>query len=277
MADDQTPSPAEPASNWQDSLPENIREWDEVKNSDSPDKFWDQIANHRSMIGQSIRVPSEDASAEAMQEFYGKLTSKVPGLMPTPDPENPEAMQAAFRALGAPEDAAGYEMPALDDVEWDQDRVELLREAALKQGLTTSQFRNVIADVIAADKQALEQHQVKTAAEMDALQKEWGQAYDQKAGQAEALRKQFFPFIPEGQMGAETIKAMSQIADAMGKEAPEIGGQGPGKGKMTPGEAELRINEIMDNREHPFWNTGHPGHKAAQEKVLELQRMITPE
>ncbi len=37
---------------WYSSYPETVQAWDEVKNSDSPEKFWDQMTNMRSLIGR---------------------------------------------------------------------------------------------------------------------------------------------------------------------------------------------------------------------------------
>jgi hypothetical protein len=49
-----------------------------------------------------------------------------------------------------------------------------------------------------------------------------------------------------------------------------------GSAKLTPGEAKMRISEIMNNREHPYWVTSDPGHKAAIERMLELHKLANP-
>lgn len=269
-------APAAAPTDWREMLPESVRDWQEAKDSDSPEKFFGQMENMRGLIGQSIRIPSEEAGPDDWQKFYDKLGSKVKGLMPTPDANNPDAMRAAFKALGMPEEPTGYELPEIQGVELDSDRTEALRKAAHEFGLTAQQFKGVLGAALQMDAAALEAQANQTEAGMAALHKEWGQAFDQKAAQAEAVRKQFFGHVPEGGMGPETIKAFASLAEALGGETMEVATQVGGKGRLTPAEAEARIGEIMDNQDGPYWKHDHPGHQAAVQRVIELQRMVAP-
>jgi hypothetical protein len=64
-------------TDWKTSLPEPVQGWDEVKNSDTPDKFWDQVTNMRSHLGQSIRIPGQDAGDDDWKAFNEKMIAKV--------------------------------------------------------------------------------------------------------------------------------------------------------------------------------------------------------
>ncbi|MCK5714796.1 MAG: hypothetical protein KAH64_02455, partial [Nitrosomonadaceae bacterium] len=77
-------------NNWYDSFPESVQQWDEVQNSSGPEQFWQRITSHRQHIGQSIRIPSDEASADDMNAFYDKLQKRVPNLMPVPDIDDPD-------------------------------------------------------------------------------------------------------------------------------------------------------------------------------------------
>ena len=47
---------------------------------------------------------------------------------------------------------------------------------------------------------------------------------------------------------------------------------------MTPPDAQLALEEILGNRQHPYWNP-HMGqsHEAAKTRVLELTKLANPE
>ena len=63
----------ENTNDWREALPENVRGWDEAQNADSADAFFKQIGDLRSHLGNSIRVPSDDAGDDTRKEFFEKL------------------------------------------------------------------------------------------------------------------------------------------------------------------------------------------------------------
>jgi len=100
---------------WSAGLPENVQEWDEVRNSDTPEKFWGQVTDMRKFLGQSIRIPGENASSEDLAAFHDKLTSKVPGLTHVPDFKDAEAAGKFYSAIGRPEKQDEYKLPEIDN------------------------------------------------------------------------------------------------------------------------------------------------------------------
>jgi len=98
---------------WKDTLPEGVKDWGEVRDSKSEDSFWEQMSNMRSMMGQSIRVPTDDASKEDKAAFNQRLMEKVPNLMQKPDADNADVMDAFYNQMGRPEEAAKYDAPEL--------------------------------------------------------------------------------------------------------------------------------------------------------------------
>ena len=95
---------------WKGTLPDSVKDWNEVKEAKSADSFWEQMQNMRSFMGQSIRVPGEDASKDDKAAFNTKLMEKVPSLMQKPDFDNDEVMQAFYSQMGRPEEAEVYDL-----------------------------------------------------------------------------------------------------------------------------------------------------------------------
>ena len=130
----------ENGGNWYDSFPAEVQQWDEVTNSQSPDQFWQRITNHRQHIGQSIRIPTEDASSEDMQAFYDKIAKRAPNLMPTPEADDENAVAEVYKRLGLPENATGYGDIEGDTVAFNEGQLDQLKQLAHEAGLTKSQF-----------------------------------------------------------------------------------------------------------------------------------------
>jgi len=260
---------------WQDeALPENVREWEEAKNSETREKFFEQIGNMRSMIGRSIRIPGEDASPEDKKGFIDKVIAKAGDTL-VKRPQTDEEVIAFYRQMGMPEKDEGYVDPKFTDlpegVGVDAERLKAFKAMAHKRGLTQKQFEGLVADFIgpdlAAKGEGLKAEKV-AAAELKA---EWGDLYDRKVAQAELVRKEHFPFIPENGMDSRTVKALATLAGKIGVEGQGLrDDEQRGTGVMTRDEAKLRIAEITNNKDHPYWKASDMGHEAARRRMREL-------
>ena len=102
---------------WKATLPESLQSWDEVTNSDSPEKFWEQMSNQRKLIGDSIRIPSEEAGDDSWNAFNEKIMNKVPTLMRTPNSDDSDSINDVLKRLGKPEDVDGYKLLDITDTE----------------------------------------------------------------------------------------------------------------------------------------------------------------
>ena len=67
-------------SNWRDSLAEDLRSEPSLKDFKDINSLAKSHVSAQKMLGGSIRIPGEDASDEARQEFYSKL-SNVEGVV----------------------------------------------------------------------------------------------------------------------------------------------------------------------------------------------------
>lgn len=248
----QAPQAATGAS-WQDSLPESVRGWDEVKNSDSAEKFWGQVENMRGLIGRSLRIPSEEAGEEDWAKFRGKLKD-VPGIAMLPAGEEAEQWKEFY--------------------------------GKVPEGVRRAWFDESKGEFLSADEAAAAE--ARSAAVQDGLRdlgKEWGNAFDDNLGVAlQAVRSvdkklggTLVAALDATGIGNDPamIRAFYEIGKMLGEE-PMRGGGGSGSFAITPAEALERISEIQNNRQDPYHDAGHPKHRERVAHVHGLYEMAYP-
>lgn len=218
-------SPA-PAGSWVDTLPESVREWDEVKNSDSPEKFFEQVSNMRSMIGSSIRIPSEDAGEEARAAFIEKLKT-VDGVMMKP--QDAEQVQEFLSTLPPEARRAAYE--------------------------------NLVNDegVVEPDLQArMEEAEMAVRDGIERLQKEWGNGFERKVQSAKNAVRLLNEKMGDDRVvnmldkagvdsDPDMIALFAEIAGMLGEQPVLDSDGGVNQFAITPAEAKDRIAEIENN------------------------------
>ena len=267
---------------YSETLPETMHGWDEVKNAKTAEDFYTWVGEARSHIGQSIRIPGEDAGTEQWAAFNDKLVKKVPHLIPKPDMENAEAMTAHYRALGMPEKPEEYTMPEVENA--DMASAEPFRGIAHKHGLTQAQFKGVVADFtnaqIASAQAAIDANQEGHKA----LQTEWGADYNRRMSLATAVAKltdappAVQDALKNGHGTPEEYKWFYGLATRFkGEGANILQDMNTGPQKSTPQQAQEQLDEIFGNKEHAYWNKMDPNHAAAVKKVRELMLLKDPE
>lgn len=243
---------ASQAGSWQDSLPESIRDWDEVKNSDSPEKFWDQVSNLRSMMGRSIRIPTEDAGEDVRNAFMQKIM-EVEGVMATPD--TAEGWVETISSLGEDVQRALYQQLT---------------------GMDTFRDENV--------RQLQDDMDAKIAEGLDKLRQEWGNGFDRQVSTAKNAVKVLDQALGGNRLvkaldetGAgnhpEMIAAFAKIGEMLG-ERPVIDGVGVNTFAITPAEAKERIAEIEANP--AYWDASHPESKILRDKRSKYYEIVYP-
>lgn len=270
-------------ADWRSALPDDIRNSDSLKSVKDVPSLAKQFMDLQSHLGNSIRIPSEHASEQDRKAFYEKLTKHVPNLIPRPDPNDAEGMNALYAALGRPDDKANYEVPEVPDQingALPEERINFLRDVAHKYGLTRDQFKGVVTEVMAADAKVYEQSASSLAESRNALQREWGAAFEERSAAATKMAEitgappQLIEAIKSGAVNGDSLKWLYNLSSRMsGTGASAVNDQG--SGKMTPAEAQHRIDEIMNNRSHPYWDSHHPDNKRAINTVIELTRFAS--
>lgn len=270
---------------WRDGITdEHLRGAPGLQKFDGLDALARGYIDLEAYQGQSIRIPGEDASPEAVKEFHNRLTEKVPGLIPTPDPDNAEALGTLYRQLGQPEAAEGYKIPEIDtgDTEVDMSLADSFRGIAHEFGLSQRQYEGIIRKVTENNIRVAGENRDAHNEDQKSLHDEWGLAYDDNRKAALNVAKQtgapqdLITAIEKRTASAATLKWLFDIHKQSGGEGLNFGRE-RGSGALAPGEAQAKIDEIMSNREHPYWNAQHPGNKAAVQRMLELQKAANPE
>lgn len=231
-------------------------------------------------LGSINDIPSLAKSYIHAQKMVGKDKIIIPDQFATPEDWNKQV----WSKLGLPESADKYEFKAPEGT--DPAFLSKFKEFALKGGILPKQaeglfdfYTNYTKEVIQA--QDNENKQMFDSAVAD-LKKEFGTAYEKKLGVAsnffntvaDDATKKLFQETGLGNNPA-VIKLFAKIA-AMNGEDQFVPSHEKGNLGLTPAEAQTKINEIMGNKEHPYFNKQHPNHANAVAEVGKLFAMQSP-
>lgn len=240
--------------NWYDSLPQDMREDQNITKFESVEVMAKSWLNAQRLIGaDKITMPQTD-------EDWGGV----------------------FDKLGRPKDASGYELKAAEGVEVNAEMQQSFLTKAHEIGLLPKQAQAL------ADWQ-IEQGQAVTEAstqadeatlneKMTGLKTEWGQAFDQNVGIAQRAINEFATDADKDFMNNAVIDgvkigdhpAMAKLFHNIGKSMMESGKlEGTGNEQaMTPTEMQDQIDSLMG---HPaYTDRKHPEHKQVARQVTQL-------
>ncbi len=255
-------------------LPESIHDWNEVKESDTPEKFWDQMTNLRSKIGTGLYQPGKDAGNEDWDKFTNKAIDLSNGkLMPMPNLEDEEQRNILYKTLGKPNEAKDYEFEKIEGVDdLPDERREFIANAAFNLNLTKSQLKALDKVVRTADGEANNQLREKFTGEIRDLKQEWGMASDDRMHQAIKVAKVFFPQLGDSPtLSAAEIKSFYSLSKQLGGKSTEFADQNDsGNNQLSPDDATVKISEVMNNKDHPYHKVSDPGHQVAVKLMRNL-------
>lgn len=274
----------EGTTDWKTGLPDDLRANPALADFKDVGALAKSFVDTQTYVGNSIRVPGADASDEDRSGFIQKLTDKAPELMIRPDFNNEEQSREFFRTLGMPEEPSGYKVPEIEGVDLPEERVQFLQKIAHEAGVTDGQFQKFVSKALEADATSMAAFNATQKEAMVALRNEWGLAYEERISAAKKVATatgappELISSIEAEKVGADTYKWLFQVSKQLGAEGVVVGNQGnPPSTHITPDEASNRINEMMNNREHPYWNASHPDHTAAVKKMVELMQYKHPD
>ena len=259
---------------WYAGLPEDMHH--QVEKFETVEDLAKGYTNAESMIGGSIRIPSEDAEQGQWDQFKDKLTD-VPGIAMMPGEEDEQGWDNLYSKLGKPSDINEY---GIDDAAFAQ--------VAHANHLTKSQAQQLYRAYVGEEQQRQESRQVQVASMMEELKQEWGAEFESKgkqAGQAvQFLDKKIkadgklTDALREPGMGDNPllIKALVAIGDMLGekqiaaKDTSNVFG-------VAPGEARERAMGIIGDLKDAYHDASHPNHKTRVEHVQRLMEIAHPE
>lgn len=269
-------------TSWIDQISEDYR--DSFKDYKSLDDVAKSYKSLEAMVGNSVRIPTEGASKEQMDEFYSKLTT-IPGVTRLPNPEDPESMNQFYQSLGRPETSEGYKLELGEGVEIDESAMKNFKDLAHSIGLTNEQA-NKLAEFESARYKAYEENLTESRIEAEKiLKEEWGNDYNARLTGAKEvinLYKDRYPEaiqdLIEGPAGNNPafLSMLSELYGSL-KETGTIDANTQASYGKTPEQAKLEIEDIMNNSAHPYNDENHVGHAEAVAAMQKLFQSAYPE
>lgn len=268
--------------NWKDSINEEIRGDDLLKDVQSLDDLAKGYVHAQRTIGGMVRIPGEDAGEEQLNEFYSKL-EKIPGVVRF-DAENPESI---LTKLGKPESSDKYEIKLdIDDNLWDNSQLDSFKGVAHEAGLTNAQLNKLLDfEKARIDQGVLQSQEARSSAEK-VLKDQWGADFTARMEGAKAAISVYAEKFPEaadalinGPAGNNPafLSMLSELGGVLQEKGhPNL--QSKGTYGTTPQEALAQIDEIMSNPAHPYHDKSQPDlRQRAVEKVNALYNIAYPD
>ena len=275
----QAPEAAQAATNTNEAswYSEDFSDLIESKGFKSADDVLKSYKNLEAMTGNSVRIPSDDASPEAKAEFLEKIKDMDEILI--------KGSEDFYTKLGRPEDSSEYDFK--DVIEQDlyanvpglDAELQDFQSIAHEAGLTNEQASKLVdmrMKTIEQQQAALDQQ--RESAEQQ-LKKQWGSDFDNRLAAAKQVVKIY------GEKHGDAVNQLVNSAAGnnpvlldmlselgeMYKEKKHTGMQGQNFG-LTPEMAQAKIAEKRADRGFlkAYQDSMDPGHKAA---VEEMQRL----
>lgn len=269
-----------------ETLPEELRQEKSLVDFKDVQSLAKSYVNAQRMIGNSIRIPSEDASKEAFQDFHEKL-SKVNGVVKLPDMENEQEVSAFFEKLGRPSAADQYESLAEAKQIFREDLIDKFADVAFAHGLNNKQVKALIEyqKSITPTQEQVEAEEMQSVEKTrDSLKKLWGSEYDRKVQSANEVLSKYSEKYGESvqelayyaKHNPALVAMMSDLADSFNESTTQRS-EGGLKFGITPEQAKEKLDELKGDRGHleALFNQMHPGHKDALAKRQRLYQIVS--
>lgn len=266
-------------SSW---ISEDLKNQSNLKDFSNPDDLAKSYLELQKMVGNSVRIPSEDASEEAKQAFLDKIKG-VDGVLYKNDPD-------FYSRLGKPESPDQYrfteklDADLIETVPGITDELGHFQEIAHKLNLTTEQAQGLVDMRLST----LKESQLRDAKAYEAgqaqLKEMWGADYENRLDAAKQVAKIYSDKYGDAmnellnssaRNNPMVINMMAELA-SLYKEQGHVGAQTVKFG-ITPSEALQQAKDMRENKNHPVNNPQHPEHQAAVAKMKELYSIAYPE
>ena len=247
-------------SSWKDSISEAYRNDPNIEKFTEIDALAKSYINATKMIGQDkVVIPTNNSTEEHWDEVYAKL--------------------------GRPESADKYTLDAKSEVvNFDETAIKSFAEQSHKLGLNNKQAQGILEFYKNNMEGTAQQSKIDTetaqAQAEQQLRQEWGRDFEGKVKQAGALAKaNINPEVLDMtlQNGTrlgdhpEIIKGFAKIAGMM-QEDKIVATES--ENAQSVSNIEEEISSIINDRNGPYWNKGHPDHDKMVQQVYTLREML---
>jgi|TARA_Y100000310_G_scaffold121469_2_gene120242 hypothetical protein len=212
---------------WKDALPDGLKNDPTIANTKSVESMASQLVNAQKLVGNSLRLPADDAPAGEWSSFYAKL--------------------------GRPDDATGYTHKPGEDIgeefHIDKGRQTEMFQMMHNMGLTDKQTTVMMDMLIDGNVKEHERFVTTSQKALDELRGEWGGQYDTNIQIANRALNSFGGEALRGllanaglQNNAEVIKLFNRIGQAMGEDKLVAGDVLTGP--LLAEEIDAKIKEV---------------------------------
>lgn len=256
-SDGQAEGSTQAPANWRETLPEELRDHASLKPFADVGSLAKSFTELSTKLGaDKIVMPKEGAPESEWNAFY--------------------------KALGRPDESAGYDLKAPEGTETIAELSDWFRNEAYKQGLSTKQAQGLYEAYITGFEKVIDAKlQAGFQAGETALKIEWGNNYDENKAAAMNLVKNFMgedfvQYLVDSTHGndARMVKGFYELSKLF--KGDNMGDGQPGS-VQTPEELEKLADDIMDNKDNPeykhYWSQiPTPEKEAAVQKVNEYRK-----
>ena len=247
-------------STWKDSISEVYRNDPNIQKFTEADALAKSYINAVRMIGQDkMIVPNKNFTEDQWEEAYIKM--------------------------GRPESADKYSLDIKSDVvPLDEQAIKSFQEQSFKLGLNNEQAKGVLDfyknNMEAQTQQAKVDAETSQAQAQNLLRQEWGRDYDANIAKAKSLATaNLAPEVFEMQLAdgsrlgdnVDVIKGFAKIAGMM-SEDKILSTESENMDKSE--DIQTEIDQIMNDRNGPYWNKSHPNHDKVVQQVYTLREML---
>ena len=247
-------------STWKDSISETYRNDPNIEKFTEIDALAKSYINATKMIGQDkVVIPTNNSTEEHWDEVYAKL--------------------------GRPESADKYALDAKSEVvNLDENAIKSFAEQSHKLGLNNKQAQGILEFYKNNMEGTAQQSKIDTetaqAQAEQQLRQEWGRDFEGKVKQAGALAKaNINPEVLDMTLSngtrlgdhPEIIKGFAKIAGMM-QEDKIVATES--ENAQSVSNIEEEISSIVNDRNGPYWNKGHPDHDKMVQQVYTLREML---
>lgn len=251
---------------FQDSLPEDLRGHESLKDFKDVGGLAKSFIDTQAMVGNSVRIPGENASDEDVAKFY--------------------------TSLGRPETPDGYELSTWEQPQGfkaNEDMTSSFKTVGHQLGLTGKQMEGLNnwygeqINGMATNMQTDRDNRAKTV--MAEFRKELGASADAKIDLASAAMNKFaskeiIEYLDETGLGNDPmlLRLFMGVADNMGEDQI-LNGNVNNSMQLTPALAKEEIAKLQRDADfmRQYNTAGDPGHEDAKKKMTDLFQLAYPE
>lgn len=217
------------------------------------------------MIGNSIRLPGEDAKPEDKQKAFNDILGKL-------------REAGAIEAVPETPEAYTINTPQIEGFEVNEPLLTGFKQAAHKAGIPPSQAQGLFDWYLNYQEEQDRAEQAEFESMKQGMKQELGGLYPRKM---EAARRAVAKYIGEDgdniisqlppDVGRKLVLAFAEIGDPLLEDDLATGGI---PGVMSKDEVKAKIDAMYNDPKHPLNDVSHGQHKEAVDEHTKLQQQF---